>query len=144
MITLPLHLWQNSTLEIIFRVKRADIKNMKSLLRILLNIRYLFNSVQSVIWWHVNTRSFFFFNLICFIRARYFICRWVMRQSCSIVQKLVVNYHLVVSYPKQCHIGIKVSHWCLIIIALHIMLLFAVSRAELWIILISYSHNCHM
>ena len=33
-----------------------------------------------------------------------------MRQSCSIVQNLVLNYHLVVSYPQQYHIGINVNH----------------------------------
>ena len=57
-----------------------------------------------------------------------------MRQSCSIVQNLVINYHLVVSYPHQCHIGINVSHWYVIIIAIHISLLFVFSRAEDWII----------
>ena len=34
-----------------------------------------------------------------------------MRQSCSIAQNLVVNYHLVVSYPQQCHTGINVIHY---------------------------------
>ena len=44
-------------------------------------------------------------------------------------QNLVVNYHLVVSYSQQCHI--RLSHRCFIIIAIHITLLFAFSRAEL-------------
>ena len=78
------------------------------------------------------------------IKTGYFICRLIVRQSCSIVQNPVVNYHLVVSYPQQFHIGIKVSHWCAIIIVIYKTLLFAFSRAEHWIIFISYSHNCHM
>ena len=31
-------------------------------------------------------------------------------QFCSTVQNLVVNYHLVVSYPQQCHIEINLNH----------------------------------
>ena len=61
--------------------------------------------------------------------AKYFICRWMVCKSCSIVLNLVVNYHLVV-YPQQCHIGIIVSHLCVNIIALHVTLLFAFSRAK--------------
>ena len=37
-------------------------------------------------------------------------CMWMVRKPCSIVQNLVVNYNLVVSYPQQCHIGIKIDH----------------------------------
>ena len=47
------------------------------------------------------------------------------------------EYHLVVSYPQQCHIGINVNHWCDTIIKIHIMLLFRFSRAELWMIFIN-------
>ena len=61
-----------------------------------------------------------------FGKARNFICRWMVRQSCSIVQNLVVNHHLVVSYPQQCHIGIHIDYWDVIIIAIHIMLLFCI------------------
>ena len=50
-------------------------------------------------------------------------------QSSSIVLNLVVNYYLVI-YPQQCHIGIIVSLLCVNIIAIHITLLFAFSRAE--------------
>ena len=69
--------------------------------------------------------------------AKYFICRWMVCKSCSIVLNLVVNYHLVV-YPQQGHIRIIVSHLCVNIIALHITLLFAFSCAKRWIIFISY------
>ena len=31
-----------------------------------------------------------------------------MGQSCSIVQNLVANYHLVTLYPQQCYFGINV------------------------------------
>ena len=60
----------------------------------------------------------------------------MVRQSWSIVQSLVVNYNLVVSYPRQWHIGINVSHWCAIITTIDItlMLLFAFSHPERWII----------
>ena len=44
----------------------------------------------------------------------------------------------------SCHIGLYISHWCVILIAMHITLLFAFFRAELWIIFMSYSHNCHV
>ena len=37
--------------------------------------------------------------------------------------------------------GINVNQWYIIIITIHIMLLFAFSCAELWVIFISYSHN---
>ena len=36
----------------------------------------------------------------------------MVRQSRRIVQNLVVNYHLVISYPQQCHTGVNVSHGC--------------------------------
>ena len=52
----------------------------------------------------------------------------------NLALNLVVNYHLVVSYLQQWHIWINVSHWCVIVTAIHITLLFASSRAELWII----------
>ena len=68
-------------------------------------------------------------------RMSYFICKWIVHQSSSIVQILVVSYHLVVSYPQQCHNGINVSQ---INVSIHITLFFAVSRAELWIIFINY------
>ena len=57
-----------------------------------------------------------------FYILRYFICRRIVRQSCSIVENLVVNYHLVVSYAQQGHIGINSNHWYVIIIPIHIML----------------------
>ena len=41
---------------------------------------------------------------------RYFTCKWMVGQSCSIAQNLVVNYHLVVSFPQQDHIAINVNH----------------------------------
>ena len=44
-----------------------------------------------------------------------FIGRWMVHQCPSIVQNLVANYHLVVSYLQQCHIGI-LGHWGVIII----------------------------
>ena len=34
----------------------------------------------------------------------------MVRQACPVVQNLVVNHHLVVSYPQQCHIGINENH----------------------------------
>ena len=71
------------------------------------------------------------------VTARHFKCRWIVHWSCSIVQNLLLNYHLVALSPQECHIGINISHWCVIIIAIHIRLLFAFSRAELWIIFIS-------
>ena len=55
----------------------------------------------------------------------------MLRQFCSIVQNLVRNYHLVVSYPQQCHIGINVNRWYAIAIVVHIMLFFVFSRVEL-------------
>ena len=61
-------------------------------------------------------------------RMTYFICRWMVHQSSSIVQNLVVSYHLVVSYPQQCRNGINVSQ---INVSIHITLFFAVSPAEL-------------
>ena len=64
----------------------------------------------------------------CLFITRYFICTWIVHQSCSVVQSLVGNYHLVVSYPQQCHIGINVSRWCVIIIAIHITLPYALQR----------------
>ena len=51
---------------------------------------------------------------------------------------LVVNYYLMISYPHQCHIGINFGHWYGIIIAIHITLLFAFSRAEHLTVFISY------
>ena len=66
----------------------------------------------------------------------------MVHHSCTIAQNLVVNYHLVVSYLHQYHIGIKVDYWYVIIIEIHIMLLFGFFRAKLWIVFISYSHNC--
>ena len=72
------------------------------------------------------------------ISSRYFIYRLMVHQSCSIVQNLVVNYHLAVSYPQLCHIGININHWYVIIIPMHIMLPFSFFRVELWIIFISY------
>ena len=64
--------------------------------------------------------------------------RWIMQRFCSIVQNPVSNYHLVDSYTQQCHIGINVDHWYVTIIAIHVMLHFAFSHTELWMILISY------
>ena len=43
----------------------------------------------------------------------------------------------MVSHSQQCHVGINVNHWYVIIISIHIMLLFAFSCAELWIIFIA-------
>lgn len=54
-------------------------------------------------------------------RTRYFICRWIVHQSCSIVQNLGLNYYLVVSYPQQCYTRINANHWYSIIIAIHII-----------------------
>ena len=65
--------------------------------------------------------------------AGYFIWSWKVCKPCSIVQNLVVTYHLVVFYPQQCHIEISVDQWYVIIIAIRIMLLFAFSCAELLI-----------
>ena len=56
--------------------------------------------------------------MYCNVFSRYSICRWMVPQSCSIVQYFVVNNHLVVSYPQQCHTGINVNH--LIAIAFYI------------------------
>ena len=42
--------------------------------------------------------------------ARNFICRCMVRQYCSFVLNPVVNYHLVVSCPQQCHVRINVGH----------------------------------
>ena len=70
--------------------------------------------------------------------TRYFTCTCVVHQTCY-----VANDHLI-SYPQQCHIGINVNHWYIIMIAIHLKSLFVFSRAELWIIFISYSLNCHM
>ena len=64
------------------------------------------------------------------MQASYFIYRWMARQPCSVVQNLVVNCHLMGSYSQQSHIGINVNHWYVIIVAVHIMLPFAFSRAE--------------
>ena len=44
----------------------------------------------------------------------------MVHQSCSIAQNFVVNHHLVVSYHQQCHIGINVAHWYVIIITYNI------------------------
>ena len=51
------------------------------------------------------------------ICPRYFLCRWMMRQSHSFVLNLVVIYHLVISYPQQRHIGINVNDWYVILIS---------------------------
>ena len=45
-------------------------------------------------------------------KPRCFICRWMVRQSCSFVQNLVVNYYLMISYTQQCHIVINANHHC--------------------------------
>lgn len=55
----------------------------------------------------------------------------------SIVQKLLVSYALVVSYPQHCQIRTNVNYWYAIIISTN-MLVFTFSVAELQIILISY------
>lgn len=60
----------------------------------------------------------------------------------SIVQKFVVNYLSVVSYPQQYHIGIDANYLCVIIFSIHIMLYFACTCASLWKVVISCSHNC--
>ena len=65
-------------------------------------------------------------NAFCYIQIRYFICRWMMHQSCSIFQYLVVNYHLVVSYPQQCHIRINENKWYVVITAINTILLFCI------------------
>ena len=70
--------------------------------------------------------------------SKKFICRWMMHHYCYFAQNLVVNYHLVLSYPQQRRIGINVDYWYVIIIAIHKMLLLTFSRTELWIICISY------
>ena len=49
-------------------------------------------------------KSLIILCLSCYLTTRHFICRWTVRQSCSIVQNLVVNCYLVVSYPQQCHV----------------------------------------
>ena len=51
----------------------------------------------------------------------------MMLQYCFIILNLVANYHLVVSYPQQCHIGINKDYCYIIIIPMHIILLFAFS-----------------
>ena len=43
------------------------------------------------------------------VLLKYFSCRLMVRQLRSIVQNLVVNYHVVVSYPQEWHIGINVN-----------------------------------
>ena len=50
-----------------------------------------------------------YINDLCH-NARYFIRRWILCQSSSTFKNLVVNYHLVVSYPQQWHIRVNVSH----------------------------------
>ena len=57
------------------------------------------------------TDQILFSEYIYFLRSKYFLSRWMVCQPCSIVQNLVVNYHLVVSYSHQCHTGINVSHY---------------------------------
>ena len=34
----------------------------------------------------------------CSDKPRYLICRWMVHQSCSVLQKLILNYYLVVFY----------------------------------------------
>ena len=97
-------------------------------------INFLYRCMYIHCFWCICSESLYSFVLLA---SRYFICRWIVRQSCSIVQNLIVNYHLVVSYPQLCHIGINVDHWYVIIIAIHIMLLFVDSLAEIWITLTS-------
>ena len=48
----------------------------------------------------------------------------------SIVQKLLVSYALVVSYPQHCQIRTNVNYWYAIIISTN-MLVFTFSLAEL-------------
>ena len=43
------------------------------------------------------------------VTTSYF-CIWMIHQSCSKIQNLVVIHHLVFSYPHRCHIGIDVDH----------------------------------
>ena len=52
-------------------------------------------------------------------------------QSCSIFQNLVVNYHLEMAYPRQCHIGINLNHLYAIITTMHTMLLFEIFQADI-------------
>ena len=88
--------------------------------------------LKKVFLYEANAFSGWFRSIL----TRYFICRWLVRLSCSIVQNLVANYHLVISYTQQCHIGmINVNYWYVITIGIHIILLFAFSQAfELYFI----------
>ena len=55
----------------------------------------------------------------------------MVQQSFSIVQNIVVNYYLVVSYPQLCHIAINVNIIEVIVITTYIMFPFPFSRAEI-------------
>ena len=97
--------------------------------KLLLKKVFLMNQIKL---YEANAFSGWFRSIL----TRYFICRWLVRLSCSIVQNLVANYHLVISYTQQCHIGmINVNYWYVITIGIHIILLFAFSQAfELYFI----------
>ena len=137
-----MHLWQNSALQTFLESKELISKTRKVFM---IYGKILFaSSIQSSWSWHVDTRSLIFgvwFGSLG--QGILYVDGWCASLA-LLSRKLSVDHYLVVSYPHQCHTGNKVSHWCIIIIAIRIMLLFAFSRAELWIILISYSHNCHM
>ena len=80
------------------------------------------------------------------LKTRYFTCRRMMHQSCSIVQNLVVNYHLVISYPQQCHIRININHRYVIIIASHVTFCIFSSRTlnnfyKLLVIIVIYNEE---
>ena len=63
---------------------------------------------------------------------------WIAHQSFGyVLQNLVADYHLMISSNQEIHIGTNINYLCAIIISLYIMLSFAFSCTELWIILLS-------
>ena len=61
-----------------------------------------------------DTLLLFKMFLVC---TRYYMWRCMVRQYWFYCPNLVVNYPVVISYPQQCHIGLNVSYWYIIIIA---------------------------
>ena len=61
-----------------------------------------------------DTLLLFKMFLVC---TRYYMWRYMVRQYWFYCPNLVVNYPVVISYPQQCHIGLNVSYWYIIIIA---------------------------
>ena len=106
------------------------------------------NSILKVIresYMHIENKAQIVFKLIDV--ARFFICRLMVSLDWRFVQNFALNYHSVVSYPRQCHIGINVNHPEVNIIAIHIMFtvcIFSCTILNDFYNFINHSHKFHM